>query len=151
MSMPDGALSGEEPEGFIDPSTEEGAARLAERMMANQRMQQAQQPWRPGCANCLNGHKIAMIELSQKLNRMGIPTGSQEFMQALQAAAQAGAMFAQNPAMAMGQNGTKPDMIPPVRGADTIANGNAMCAFCFMPGKETNLLLAPGGWTPGRG
>jgi hypothetical protein len=142
MSMPpDGSLSGEE------PTPEEKEWGPLQQMAA----MQAQQPWRPGCAKCLNGHKIAMIELSQKLNQAGLQTGSQEFMQALQAAAQAGAMFAQNPMMAMGQNGTKPDMIPPVRGADTIANGNAMCALCFMPGKETNLLLAPGGWTPGRG
>jgi hypothetical protein len=146
MNMPpDGALSGEDL-----PGSEESAAVAMAQMRQAAMARQAAMPWRPACVNCLNGHKLAIAELVKKLNSRGLQVGDPQFQQAMQAAQQAGAMFAQNPMMAIGQNGSKPDMIPPVRPMDTIVNGNAVCALCFQPQQHTSLLIAPGGWTPGR-
>jgi len=136
--FPDGALSGEQP-----PEEVMKAFR-----MANQPQPQG---WRPACTLCLNGHKLAIAELTQKLGRAGLQPGSQEFMQAIQAAAQAGQAYAQDPIGATGLNGDRPDMIPPVRPADVFAGGTSYCAVCFVPQKQTSLLAAPSGWTPSGG
>jgi len=112
---------------------------------------QQPQGWRPACTLCLNGHKLAIAELTQKLGRNGLFPGSQEFMQAIQAAARAGQAYAQDPIGATGLNGDRPDMIPPVRPADVFAGGTSYCAVCFVPQKQTSLLAAPSGWTPSGG
>jgi len=140
----DGSLSGEE------LPDEDDLARMAA-MMANQMNQPAQSGWRPGCASCLNGHKLAIGELTAKLNGMGLSVSDPAFMQAFQAARQAGMMFAQNPMAAIGQNGTKPDMIPPIRAADVMVGGTSLCMICYMPQKQTSLLLPGAGWTPSSG
>lgn len=144
---PDGSLSGEPADQdteaeVVSPELVEAAQQLAARMQPP-----AMMGWRPACAFCANGHKLAIGEMTQKLSNMGVSPGSPEFQQAMQAAAQAGAMLAQNP-QAPGMNGQKPDMIPPVRGADLIVNGTGLCILCFVPGKQTSLLAAPAGWTP---
>jgi len=145
---PDGLLSGssEDPEGeqeeVASPELVEAAQQMAQRM-------QAQQAWRPGCVPCLNGHKIAIAELAAKLKAVGLVPGDERFNQAMQAAAQAGAMYAQNP-MAPGLNGQHPDMIPPVRSADIIVNGTTCCVVCFQAQKTTSLLQAGSGWSPSR-
>jgi len=155
---PVGGLSGEQPEEDLDaneagPMDEEQLNQLREAMRVQVGMGMGQpQGWRPGCVLCLNGHKLAIIELSRKLQGQGLVPGTQEFSQTMQAAAQAGAMFAQNP-MAPGFNGDKPDMIPPVRQADVIVNGTSCCVICFMPQKATSIIPAGSGggnlWRPG--
>jgi hypothetical protein len=145
MSVPqDGALSGEE---MPDPAE---VAAIAQQQMMEAMAARQPQGWRPACVNCLNGHKIAVAEFVKKMQGLGMQVGDPRFSEALNAARHAGMIFAQNPMAAIGQNGTKPDMIPPIRPADTIVNGSAVCMVCFMPQKQTNLLIAPGGWTPGR-
>lgn len=147
---PDGLLSGEQgepegnPVGVASPELVEAAQALAQRMQAP-----VMQGWRPACTFCANGHKLAIGEMTQKLMNKGVSPGSPEFQQAMQAAAQAGMMFAQNP-QAPGMNGQHPDMIPPVRPADLIVNGTTLCILCFTPQKQTSLLAAPAGWSPGR-
>ncbi len=130
---------------------EEWSDRLQQAMQRAQNQFPPQpQAWRPACANCLNGNKVAIGDLVKKLNSQGLQIGDPRFQQAVQEAQQAGAQFAQNPMMAMGQNGTRPDMIPPVRPADTLAGGTALCAVCFQPQRQTSLAIATGGWTPGQ-
>lgn len=160
---PDGSLSGEQPEEDLDsivaaeeaaPMDEEQLASLRAAMLAQMGQGPAAQSWRPACTLCLNGHKIAIAELSQKLGRMGLAPGTAEYMNAMQAAAQAGAQYGQNPMTAMGQNGAKPDMIPPVRSADVIVNGTSCCMVCFVPQKSTSIIPVSGSgggslWRPG--
>ena len=134
------------PEQPEEQLTEEQQAELA---MAMQRMMGGGQSWRPACLVCLNNHKIAIAEISGKLASRGIAPGTPEFVEAMQAAAQAGQMLAQNPMAVLGQNGSKPDVIPPVRQADVFVNGNTLCAVCFVPQKQTSLLAAGPGWRPG--
>lgn len=143
MSMQDGALSGEEPP---EPSPQM-AERLVQMMGAGQQPQA--QTWRPACVSCLNGHKVAIADLTKKLNGQGLQIGDPQFMEAINQARQVGMMLAQNPMAAQGLNGARPDVIPPIRGADTLVNGNAVCMICFQPQKQTSLLIAPGSWTPG--
>jgi hypothetical protein len=131
-----------------EPLGENDLAAMAARMQQLQAMSQA---WRPACVSCLNEHKLAIIALQHRLQSTGIAPGSPEFAQAMNQAAQAGQMMAQNPAMAMGMNGTKPDIIPAVRPADTMLNGTALCAVCFPAQKQTGLIAAGGsGWRPGQ-
>jgi hypothetical protein len=128
-----------------EPTPEEAAQMAA----AFQQMMAPQQAWRPACCNCLNNHKIAIQELAGKLKAAGIVQGMPEFMQAMQSALEAGAQMAQNPFAMQGQNGTHPDLIPPVRPADVFVNGNTVCMVCFTPMKQSGLLAAGAGWRPG--
>lgn len=100
------------------------------------------------CASCLNGQKIAIIDLSKKLESLGFMQGTPEFGQAMQAAYAAGQALANG--QALGMNGQKPDVIPAVRMADTMINGTYFCGPCFPAAKQTGLLTAGPGWAPGK-
>jgi hypothetical protein len=116
-----------------------------------QQRAQASQGWRPGCTNCTNNHKLAIMELTQKLGQRGMSPGSPEFAEQMQYAIQVGQAFAQNPLAFQSMNGDMPDMIPPIRGADIMVGGTGFCIFCFTPQKQTSLAIAPSGWHPGMG
>lgn len=133
-------MTPEEPEG-MDP----GRLEQLRAMMGNMGQPSG---WRPACASCLNGHKVAIIDLAAKLARQGIAEGTQEFSQAMQAAAIAGQALAQG--HALGMNGQKPDVIPPVQQADTMLNGTGVCFRCFPAQKQTSLLMAGPNWNPGK-
>jgi hypothetical protein len=107
--------------------------------------------WRPACASCINNHKLAIVEVAQKLQKAGLAMGSPEFGQRMQQAVALGQMLMQNPLALQGMNGTKPDVIPAVRPADTFIGGNAVCGICFVVSKRSSLALAPANWHPGMG
>jgi hypothetical protein len=134
-----------------DEVSPEQAAEMAQ---AFQRMMvPAPQAWRPACVSCLNAHKIAIMEVAGKLKARNILPGTDEFSQAMGEAAQAGAILANNPAEVLGQNGARPDVIPPVREADVLVNGNSVCVVCFQPAPNQGggRLLAAGPGLPGGG
>jgi len=106
--------------------------------------------WRPQCVICLNAHKLAIEEVKDKLVKGGLELGSPEFVEKMQEAARFGQAMMANPMALQGMNGDKPDIIPGVRPADIIIGGTGVCAYCYVPQKQTSLLAAPGGWTPGR-
>jgi hypothetical protein len=134
----------EQPEEFPGPELVQAA-----RDMFSQR-QQAPPPWRPQCVICLNGHKLAIETVKDKLVASGLAIGSPEFIEQIRQAAQAGQMLMMNPMALQGMNGTRPDIIPAVRLADVMIGGSGVCAYCYVPQKQTSLLTAPGGWVPGR-
>lgn len=125
--------------------TDEQRAQMA---AAFQQMMTPPQAWRPACAPCLSNHKIAIAEVSGKLKANGIVPGTPEFIQAMQDALRAGSILAQDPTAVLGNNGSKPDVIPPVREADVLVNGNSVCLLCFQPAPRQTGLLAAG---PGMG
>jgi hypothetical protein len=141
-----------EDESLVSPDDLAGDAGtdLSERVAA-MLQQRAEGPWRPGCASCINNHKLAIFEVAEKLKKAGLVMGSPEFGQRMQQAVALGQMLMQNPLALQGMNGTKPDVIPAVRPADTFIGGNAVCGICFVVSKRSSLALAPANWHPGMG
>ena len=138
----------EDPQG-LPPGTDPDRVAQLRAAMASMQFPEAQQPppgWRPWCASCANNQKVAVIELASKLQGLGLAEGSQEFAQVMQKAAMAGQAVARG--QAIGMNGTKPDLIPPVNQADVMVGGTGLCLGCLPAQKQTSLLVGTPGWPP---
>ena len=136
-------LGKEEPspgvEGDDGPLTEEEQQALAAAMVRQMGLNK-EGGWVPACAQCINDQKVAIAELMQRLVSAGVSQDSPQFGQAIQQAAQLGQMLAQGHPVPDGQA-----VIPAVRRADTMVNGNALCGPCFIPVKKTGLIAGSAG------
>lgn len=122
-----------------EPTQEQMAAWAAQMRM----MQPPRQEW--ACVACLNTQKLMVAEMTQALEKGGIRQGTEEYGQAIGAALQLGQMVAMNPGMlAELPDGQKPPMIPPVRNATVMVQGTSLCAHCYVPQKQTSLVVASG-------
>lgn len=139
-------MAAEQPEELPDVDS------LTEAVQEFRQMMPADQGgWRPACANCLNYHKLGIMAVSAKLMKAGIQPGSPKFGQAMHQAVQMGQVLMHNPIALQGLNGAKPDVIPAVRPADTMVNGNAVCAVCFQPQEQQpgqGLVVAQASFNP---
>lgn len=119
--------------------TAEQAAEQAEAMqqaVANMMaMQQAAQGWRPACLVCVNTNKLAFVEtvlpqIQQQAKLAGVEEGSPQWQQIV---------------AVLTQQAANSGALPQIRSADVLVNGNSVCGACFVPSKQTSLLLGSAG------